>query len=103
MDVPSSPSLISAEIAIRLAEIFSALADPSRLRILSVLAHSRLSVGEICQEVGMSQPAVSHHLRLLRVQRVVRAEKEGKHVYYCLDDEHIHNLLDMAIAHTVHS
>ena len=93
---------ISADKAIRLAEIFAALADPSRLRIISALAHQRLNVGEICGIVGMSQPAVSHHLRLLRAQRVVRAEKAGKHVYYCLDDEHIHDLLDRAVAHIAH-
>lgn len=93
---------ISADNAIRMAEIFAALADPSRLRIISALAHQRLNVGEICDIVEMSQPAVSHHLRLLRAQRVVRAEKVGKHVYYCLDDEHIHDLLDRAVAHIAH-
>lgn len=95
-------AVISAESAIRLAEIFAALADPSRLRIISALAHHKLSVGEICETVGMSQPAVSHHLRLLRVQRIVRAEKEGKHVFYCLDDDHIHDLLDRGMAHIGH-
>ena len=94
--------VIDAEKAIRLAEVFAALADPSRLRIISALAHHKLSVGEVCEVVGMSQPAVSHHLRLLRVQRIVRAYKEGRQVFYSLDDEHIHDLLDRGLAHIDH-
>lgn len=94
--------VIDAEKAIRLAEVFAALADPSRLRIISALAHHKLSVTQICELVGMSQPAVSHHLRLLRVQRVVRADKEGRQVFYSLDDEHIHDLLDRGLAHVEH-
>jgi ArsR family transcriptional regulator len=93
---------IDAEKAVRLAEVFAALADPSRLRIISALAHNKLSVGQICEIVGMSQPAVSHHLRLLRVQHVVRAAKEGRQVYYSLDDQHIHDLLDRGLAHIDH-
>ena len=100
--VSNAISTLSADHAIRLAEIFAALADPSRLRIISVLAHRRINVTEICDLVGMSQPAVSHHLRLLRVGRIVRAEKEGKQVYYTLDDDHIHDLLDRALAHLDH-
>ena len=98
-----SVDIISVEVAVQVADIFSALADPSRLRIISALTHERLSVSEICEMVGMSQPAVSHHLRLLRDQRIVRADKDGKHVYYCLDDAHIHDLLTRAIAHTAHN
>jgi len=94
--------VIDAEKARRLAEVFGALADPSRLRIISALAHRKLSVGQLCDIVGMSQPAVSHHLRLLRVQRVVRAEKEGRQVFYSLDDDHIHDLLDRGLAHVDH-
>ncbi len=95
--------VIDAEKAIRLAEVFAALADPSRVRIISALAHHKRSVGEICALVGMSQPAVSHHLRLLRVQRVVRADKEGRQVFYSLDDQHIHDLLDRGLAHVDHA
>jgi ArsR family transcriptional regulator, lead/cadmium/zinc/bismuth-responsive transcriptional repressor len=100
-----SPSItvLTADDAIRLAEIFTALADPTRLRILSCLMNGRRSVGEVCEAVGMSQPAVSHHLRLLRVGRVVRAEKEGKRVFYCIDDEHIRGLLERALEHISHA
>lgn len=94
--------VIHPEKAARLAEVFAALADPSRLRIISTLAHQKLNVSEICAAVGMSQPAVSHHLRFLRVQRIVRAYKEGRQVYYALDDEHIHDLLDRGLAHIEH-
>lgn len=100
---PDAPTLLSADHAIRVAEVFAALADPTRLRILSALMNQRLSVNDICLAVGMSQPAVSHHLRFLRVGRVIRAEKEGKYVFYCLDDDHIRDLLVRAIEHVTHA
>ncbi len=103
MDTPTSVQTLSAEHAIRLAEIFSALGDPSRLRILAALAQQPLNVGDLCQAVGLSQPAVSHHLRLLRVQRIVQAEKTGKYVVYRLADDHIHDLLERGMAHVQHT
>ncbi len=94
--------LIDAETAIRLAAIFGALSDPTRLRIIAALAHQELGVGELSQLVGITESAASHQLRLLRALRIVRARKSGRHVYYCLDDEHIHDLLDRGLAHVQH-
>jgi DNA-binding transcriptional ArsR family regulator len=94
--------VIDSPTAVRLAEIFAALADPTRLRIISALSHHELNVGELSRLIGTSESATSHQLRLLRAQRIVRTRKEGRQVYYALDDEHIHDLLDRGIAHVEH-
>jgi ArsR family transcriptional regulator, lead/cadmium/zinc/bismuth-responsive transcriptional repressor len=95
-------TVIDLQTANHLAEIFAALADPTRLRIISALSHHELNVGELSRLIGSSESATSHQLRLLRTQRIVRTRKEGRQVYYALDDEHIHDLLDRGIAHVEH-
>jgi len=72
------------EGASRLAELFQALGDPTRLRILSVLDSECMPVGAIAAATGLRQPAVSHHLRVLRDRGVVRAERRGAYVYHCV-------------------
>jgi DNA-binding transcriptional ArsR family regulator len=94
--------VIDEDTAGRLADIFAALADPNRLRIISALAHNELNVGDLARLVGMTDSATSHQLRLLRAQRIVRTRKAGRQVFYFLDDEHIHDLLDRAVAHVQH-
>ena len=94
--------IISEDAAIRLADIFAALADPSRLRILSALAQRELSVGALASLVAMTESATSHQLRLLRAQRIVRARKVGRQVFYLLDDQHIRDLLERGIEHVRH-
>ncbi len=95
-------SVIDGQISLQLAELFAVLADPSRLRIISALSHHELNVTTLAALVGMSQPATSHHLRLLRTQRLVRVRREGRQTFYALDDEHVHDLVDRAIAHVQH-
>ncbi len=103
MDVLSQPqTLIDAATAERLAAVFGALSDPTRLRIIAALAHHELGVGELSTLVDITESAASHQLRLLRALRIVRARKSGRHVFYCLDDEHIHDLLDRGLAHVQH-
>ncbi len=82
-----------------LAETFQALGDPSRIQIVWALSKGELSVGEIVDLVGMTQPAVSHHLRTLRNLRLVKARREGRAVHYSLDDDHIERLLVEGINH----
>jgi len=94
--------LLDGVTATRAAELFSALADPTRVRIVGLLAHTELCVGDLCLVLGMSQPAVSHHLRLLRTLRIVNARKEGKHIFYTLVDEHIHTLFHQGVDHVQH-
>ncbi|MBN1668745.1 MAG: helix-turn-helix transcriptional regulator [Anaerolineales bacterium] len=85
-----------------LADLFAALGDPSRIKILAVLLDYEINVGDLAAAVGMSHSAVSHQLRTLRQLRIVRARKEGREVYYCLDDEHIADLYQRGLAHVQH-
>lgn len=82
-----------------LAEFFAVLADPNRLRILSLLAQTELCVGDLAQAIDLSESAVSHQLRSLRNLRLVSYRKQGRHVYYRLQDHHIVALYQNAIAH----
>ena len=82
-----------------LAETFSALSDPTRVRIISALAGQELCVFDLSRLLGLTASAISHQLRLLRGQRLVKYRKEGKVAYYSLDDDHIRNLMDECIKH----
>lgn len=95
--------LIDDLTANRLAELFKALSDPSRVRIISALTHTELCVVDLAAALGMSQSAVSHQLRSLREMRLVRHRKQGRHVYYQLDDEHIRDLFCRGREHVEHN
>ncbi len=95
-------TLIDGQTAGRLAQIFSALSDPTRLRIISALSDHELCVCDLSVVLGMSQSAVSHQLRLLRNLNLVKYRKEGRIVYYALDDEHIRELYERGLEHTAH-
>jgi DNA-binding transcriptional ArsR family regulator len=94
--------LIDGLAATRLAELFKALSDPSRVRIISALTHTELCVYDLAAALGMSQSAVSHQLRSLREMRLVRHRRQGRHVYYQLDDEHIRDLFRRGREHVEH-
>jgi len=94
--------LLSEERAAELAATFSALSDPTRVRLISALAEGELCVGELASLVEMSISAVSHQLRLLRQLRLVRYRRDGRHIYYALDDEHITTLYRVALEHLCH-
>ncbi|MDL1911494.1 winged helix-turn-helix transcriptional regulator [Chloroflexi bacterium CFX6] len=85
-----------------LADLFSALSDPTRLRIISVLLESEMNVGEIAAQLGMTESAVSHQLRGLRQMKLVRARKDGRQVFYALDDDHVSKLYLMGLDHVEH-
>lgn len=84
--------LLSVEKSQRMAEFFSLLGDPNRLRILSALAFQELCVCDLAAAVKMSESAVSHQLRSLRAMRLVGYRKQGRNVFYRLKDSHISNL-----------
>jgi ArsR family transcriptional regulator len=83
-----------------LAELFGALSDPNRLRIISTLLDGECSVGQIALQVALSESAVSHQLRGLRHMRLVRSRKIGRQVFYALDDEHVARLYQLGLEHT---
>ncbi len=104
-EICTSPSVYVEELRDRLAdvfglsEIFKVLGDETRVKILYLLAHQELCVCDIGAVLEMSLPAVSHHLRLLRALRLVKYRREGKMVYYSLDDDHIVHMIREAQAH----
>lgn len=85
-----------------LAEVFGLLSDVGRLRILLHLRSGPLSVTDIATAAGLSQSATSHALRLLRAHRIVAAERHGRQVMYQLADEHVSDVLTLAIEHLDH-
>lgn len=94
--------LIDQPTANRLAEIFKALSDPTRLRIISLLLDHEVCVHTLEATLGMTQSAISHQLRLLRQLNLVRYRKEGRHVYYVLDDNHVRTLFTQGLLHVEH-
>ncbi len=82
-----------------IAETFRVLGDPTRVRILDALSDGDLCVCDIAALVGISESAVSHQLRLLRGMRLVRPRRAGRQVFYSLDDQHIVQLLRLAVTH----
>ena len=85
-----------------LADLFSALSDPTRLRIISVLLEAEMNVGDIAAQLEMTESAVSHQLRGLRYMRLVRSRKNGRQVFYSLDDDHVAKLYRMGLDHVEH-
>ena len=85
--------------AVEIAEIFHLLGDPTRLRIVICCLDEPRNVGEIADKVGVSPSLVSHHLRLLRGARLVRADRRGKQVFYAVADEHVQRVLKDMMDH----
>jgi ArsR family transcriptional regulator len=96
------PHVLEDATAVRLAETFKALSDPSRVRIVSLLAETELCVCDLAAALGMSQSAVSHQLRTLRDLHLVRWRREGRQIFYALDDEHVTDLFQRGLEHVTH-
>lgn len=97
--VSSTPTVLPLEKAQRLAAFFGVMADPSRLRLLSLLAQQELSVSDLALHAAMSTSAVSHQLQTLRAMRLVRFRRQGRQVFYALDDGHVLQLYKLAAVH----
>jgi DNA-binding transcriptional ArsR family regulator len=91
--------LLDDASATALAETFKVLGDPTRVRILDALSRTEVPVCDLADELGLTQSAVSHQLRLLRSMRLVRARRDGRHIYYALDDDHILKLFKQGLEH----
>jgi ArsR family transcriptional regulator len=84
---------------IALAEIFNALGDATRVRMLDALSRSEVCVCDLAATLGLTESAVSHQLRFLRSLRLVRSRRDGRHVYYTLADQHIVKLFEQGLEH----
>lgn len=82
-----------------LAELFKIFGDSTRIKILYALIESELCVGDIAQLLNLSQSAVSHQLRILKDAKLVKFRREGKVIFYSLDDDHVRNILNMGMEH----
>jgi len=97
------PLSLDERLAEQLAELFRALSDPSRVRIIAALLNGEVNVSSLADIAGISESAVSHQMRTLRQMRIVRARKQGRAVYYSLDDEHVTDLFQRGLDHVQHS
>ena len=86
-----------------LADLFKLFGDSTRLGILWALSESEMCVCDLCALLRMKQPAVSHQLKNLKQSRIVKSRRDGKIVYYSLDDDHIRRLLNLGMEHTQES
>ena len=94
-------AMIDSEKLLDLSELFKVLGDHTRIRILEALSQSELCVCDLSEILDMTQSAISHQLRVLRSAKVVKYRKEGKNVYYNLEDEHIFSLINVGMTHVV--
>ena len=85
-----------------LAELFKALGDPTRVRILSALGDAEVCVSDLVTALGMGQSAVSHQLSYLREMSLVATRRDGKHVFYRLDDDHVRGLFTQGLEHVTY-
>lgn len=93
---------INADQTLELADTFAILGDGTRLSILIACLDGELSVGGLVEKLDLSQSLISHHLRLLKAARLVKARRDGKYMFYSSADSHISNMLKNMIHHIVH-
>ena len=86
----------SDDLLFDIAEVFKVFGDTTRMKIISALLEAELCVGDIAEITNSTQSAISHQLRVLKQAKLVKFRKEGKIVYYSLDDEHISEMYEMA-------
>jgi ArsR family transcriptional regulator len=102
-EVAAARAMLATDAAyVDLAELFGALADATRARLVHVLLATELCTGDLAAVLGISESGASQHLRILRALRLVKVRRSGKFVYYSLDDEHIALLVKIGMLHLGH-
>ncbi|GKV69711.1 transcription regulator ArsR [Sporosarcina sp. NCCP-2716] len=91
--------MLDKEVEQDVANLFSALSSPTRIKILFLLKQQSLTVTQICDRLDVSQSAVSHQLRELKFARLVKSQKHGREMIYQLHDIHVHEIFEVAIEH----
>jgi len=94
-----TPFILDERIAAHVAQLFRAFSDTSRVRILSAIVEQEVNISTLAEMVGLTESAVSHHMRGLRQMNIVRARREGKEVYYSIIDPHIVELFQQGVRH----
>ena len=91
--------LLDEHIAAHVAELFSAFSDTSRVRIISAMIGQEVTISQLTELIGLTESAISHHLRGLRQLKIVRARRKGKQVFYQINDPHLISLFQQGIDH----
>jgi ArsR family transcriptional regulator, lead/cadmium/zinc/bismuth-responsive transcriptional repressor len=99
MDANAPSEAIAPAISRQLAGVFKSLSDPTRLRIISLLSAREFCVSDLAAALQVEQSTISHQLRDMRSQRLVAFRREGRHIFYRLDDPHVRSLFEQALAH----
>lgn len=89
------------EVLFDLADLFKVFGDSTRLRIMFTLSDGEMSVLKIAEALNMEQSTISHQLRVLRQNKLVRVRREGKQIYYSLDDDHVKEIIEMGLDHVL--
>lgn len=90
------------ELITRAASFFKVVGDVTRMRILCTISRDEVCVNDIAEKVEMTKSAVSHQLKMLKDEGLVKARRQGKNVYYSLDDQHVVDIIEIAFAHMEH-
>ena len=93
---------LSSEMIARAASFFKVVGDETRMKILCTVAYGETCVNDIAAKVGMTKSAVSHQLRLLKDEGLVKNRRDGKNIFYSLDDQHVVDIIDIAFTHIKH-
>jgi DNA-binding transcriptional ArsR family regulator len=93
------PYILDEHTAAHVAELFRAFSDTSRVRILSAIVEQEINISTLAEMVGVTESAVSHHMRGLRQMRLVKARRDGKEVFYRVEDPHIIALFQQGVSH----
>lgn len=83
------------------AALLRAAGEPERLRLLERLGHSEACVGELSEELGWGMPTISQRLKVLHQEGLISRRRDGKHIYYALDDDHVRHLIDNVFEHVI--
>lgn len=89
------------EVLFELADLFKVFGDSTRLRIMCAISEDELPVMTIAERLNMEQSTISHQLRVLRQNKLVRVRREGKQIYYALDDDHVKRIIEMGLDHVL--
>lgn len=93
---------ISNDMITRAAAFFKVVGDETRMKILCTIADGELCVNDISEKVQMTKSAVSHQLKLLKDEGLIKSRREGKNIFYSLDDQHVVDLIDISFSHIQH-
>ena len=94
--------ILAEEEVYFLADLFKVFGDPTRIKVLYLLLKGELCVNDIAASLSMSQSSISHQLKVLKQHRLVKLRRDGKTIFYSLDDDHVVNILSQGLEHIEH-